>query len=42
MKFGRALRICLLLLAIVVVAAAGCRTSSGSREFIPGKGWRPT
>jgi hypothetical protein len=24
-----------------VVAVSGCRTQSGSREFIPGKGWVP-
>ena len=37
------------LLTLVVVAAAalcllasGCQTQSGSREFIPGKGWVPT
>jgi hypothetical protein len=42
MKFGRALKLCLVLLAVMIVAGAGCKTSSGSREFIPGKGWRPT
>jgi len=31
----------LLLLAITLLAASGCRTHSGSREFIPGKGWAP-
>lgn len=34
----------LLLVAVFLMAAgAGCRTKeSGSREFIPGKGWTPT
>jgi hypothetical protein len=31
----------LLLLAAVIVCAAGCQTSSGSRDYIPGKGWKP-
>jgi len=33
----------LLLLALlaVVLAATGCQTDKGSREFIPGKGWVP-
>jgi hypothetical protein len=31
----------LLFLAAVLVAGAGCKSSSGSREFIPGKGWVP-
>jgi hypothetical protein len=35
-------KLCLLLvLAVVLVAASGCHTSSGSRDFIPGKGWVP-
>jgi len=25
----------------LLVAASGCCSSSGSREFIPGKGWVP-
>ena len=29
----------LILLAIVVFGMTGCKSSSGSREFIPGKGW---
>jgi hypothetical protein len=33
----RILRLLLLLAALVV--AAGCASSSGSREYIPGKGW---
>jgi hypothetical protein len=34
---------CLLLLALlaVTIAATGCQTDKGSREFIPGKGWVP-
>jgi hypothetical protein len=32
-----------LVVAIAVcVLACGCKTHSGSREFIPGKGWVPT
>ncbi len=31
----------LLLLVAVVLVSAGCRSPSGSREFIPGKGWVP-
>jgi hypothetical protein len=30
----------LVCLAIVVVAAVGCKSHEGSREFIPGKGWQ--
>ena len=32
----------LLVLLTVVLAIAGCKTDSGSREYIPGKGWVPT
>ena len=28
-----------LLLAALVFGVAGCKTSSGSREYVPGKGW---
>jgi hypothetical protein len=34
-------KLCLLLLLVAVLAAAGCSTSSGSREYIPGTGWVP-
>jgi hypothetical protein len=36
-------KLCLvLLLALLVVAAgSGCKSSSGSRDYIPGKGWVP-
>ena len=27
--------------AVVTLAAGGCKTHPGSREFIPGKGWVP-
>jgi hypothetical protein len=30
----------LLIVLAVVVAGTGCKTKSGSREFIPGKGWK--
>ena len=31
----------LLLLATLVAAGSGCKSSSGSRDFVPGKGWVP-
>ncbi len=31
----------LLVLVSALVVASGCKTHSGSREFIPGKGWVP-
>jgi hypothetical protein len=35
-------KLCLLLLLVATVwVAAGCKTHSGSREFVPGKGWVP-
>jgi len=35
-------KLCLLLLLVtVLMAAAGCSTPSGSREYIPGRGWVP-
>jgi len=36
-------KLCLLLLlaGLLVAAGTGCATHSGSREFIPGKGWVP-
>ena len=30
-----------LALVALLVVAAGCSTSSGSRDYIPGKGWVP-
>jgi len=30
-----------LLLAVLVLGVAGCKSSSGSRDYIPGKGWVP-
>jgi predicted small secreted protein len=36
-------RICLwIVLLAVAVVASGCQTHSGSREFIPGQGWKHT
>lgn len=32
----------LILLAAVLLAVAGCKSHSGSREFIPGQGWKHT
>jgi hypothetical protein len=35
-------KICIILaLAVALVLGNGCCTNSGSREFIPGKGWVP-
>jgi hypothetical protein len=34
-------KLCLLLVLAALLAVAGCTTHSGSREFIPGKGWVP-
>ena len=35
-------KICMLLLLLAtLVAASGCKSHSGSREYIPGKGWVP-
>jgi len=31
----------LVLLAVVLVIVAGCKTHSGSREYIPSEGWVP-
>jgi hypothetical protein len=31
----------LFLLAAALIVASGCKTHSGSREFMPGKGWVP-
>jgi hypothetical protein len=27
--------------SLLLGGAVGCKSSSGSREFIPGRGWRP-
>lgn len=34
----------ILLLAVLflALAATGCRTNKGAREYIPGRGWVPT
>jgi hypothetical protein len=34
-------KLCLLLLFVLVLVfcVAGCHTPSGSREYVPGKGW---
>jgi len=29
-----------ILLLVALVCVAGCKTSSGSREFTPGQGWK--
>jgi len=31
----------LLFLLTALLVGAGCKTHSGSREFVPGKGWVP-
>ncbi len=33
--------VAVLLLAVGLILATGCQTHSGSREYIPGKGWVP-
>jgi hypothetical protein len=32
----------ILLLACMAILGTGCKSDSGSREYIPGKGWKPT
>jgi hypothetical protein len=35
-------KLCLLLILVAALVAAGCASpSSGSRDYIPGKGWVP-
>ena len=35
-------KLCLLLLLLAaMLVAVGCKTHSGSRDYIPGKGWVP-
>jgi len=35
-------KICVLILLLVaLVVASGCKSHSGSREYIPSKGWVP-
>jgi hypothetical protein len=41
MKRVFALLLLLAVLAGTLVLAPGCKSSSGSRDFIPGKGWVP-
>ena len=31
----------LVIVMALILAGAGCKTKSGSREYIPGKGWVP-
>jgi len=33
------LKYLLLILLAAVLVLTGCKTSSGSREYVPGKGW---
>jgi hypothetical protein len=36
------LKICVLILLLAgLFVASGCKTHSGSREYIPGEGWKP-
>ncbi|MGB9603893.1 MAG: hypothetical protein ACP5MG_12015 [Verrucomicrobiia bacterium] len=37
----RLIYIIAVLIALSMLFFTGCKTSSGSREFIPGKGWVP-
>jgi hypothetical protein len=32
----------LMVLVAALVAGSGCKSHSGSKEFVPGKGWKPT
>jgi hypothetical protein len=34
--------VALLVLAAALLGSSGCASPTGSREFIPGKGWVPT
>jgi len=34
-------KVIFVLALVAMLAAAGCKTPSGSREYIPGKGWVP-
>ncbi|MFT4691822.1 MAG: hypothetical protein ACKVHO_06860 [Verrucomicrobiia bacterium] len=37
------IRLALLLVAVAGLLVSGCKTTDyGAREFIPGKGWKPT
>ncbi len=35
------MKIVLVLLVALLIGVSGCKSSSGSREYIPGKGWVP-
>jgi hypothetical protein len=36
-------KLCLILIILAaLVVGAGCKSSSGSKEYIPSKGWVPT
>jgi hypothetical protein len=32
----------LLVIAATMLAVSGCKSNTGSRQFIPGKGWVPS
>jgi hypothetical protein len=34
-------KLCLVLILVVWIVGVGCKSSSGSREYVPGKGWVP-
>lgn len=36
------LRLFILALLAVSLLGTGCKSNSGSREFVPGRGWVPT
>ncbi len=40
--FTRTLGWLAILIAVAAWLSAGCATESGSKEFIPGKGWKST
>jgi hypothetical protein len=37
---GRLKIVLLILLLTALAGASGCKSASGSREFIPGRGWK--
>lgn len=39
-KLNLALRLALVVAVVAMAFGSGCRSNSGSKEFIPGKGWR--
>ena len=40
-KFGGMKKWMLVALCLLIVTGAACRSPSGDREYIPGRGWEP-